>query len=76
MPDVVFSAILAVANGIVAVLNARAYGATDETRDLAATIAWAGSTAYWMLRLVMEVKHEGYLRDMRLLGDEKKRGGH
>lgn len=55
MSDVAFPAVLAVANGIVAVLNARAYGATAETRDLVATVAWAGSTAYWMLRLVMEV---------------------
>lgn len=55
MNDVAFPAVLALANGIVAVLNARAYGATAETRDLAATVAWAGSTAYWMLRLVMEV---------------------
>ena len=55
MNDVIFPAVLAVANGVVAVLNARAYGVTAETRDLAATIAWAGSTAYWLLRLVMEV---------------------
>ena len=55
MSDVAFPAVLAVANAVVAVLNARAYGRSAETRDLAATIAWAGSTAYWMLRLVMEV---------------------
>ena len=55
MPDVAFPAFLSVANGIVAVLNARAYGRTAETRDLAAAVAWAGSTAYWLVRLAMQV---------------------
>lgn len=38
MPDVAFPAFLSVANGIVAVLNARAYGRTAETRDLTAAM--------------------------------------
>ena len=55
MADVAFPAVLFAANGVVAVLNAHAYGKTADTRDLAATIAWAGSTAYWLIRLVLEV---------------------
>ena len=55
MVDVAFPAALFAANGVVAVLNAHAYGKSADTRDLAATIAWAGSTAYWLIRLVLEV---------------------
>jgi hypothetical protein len=53
--DVWFPAVLFVANAIVALLNAHAYGKTADTRDLAATIAWGGSTAYWLTRLILEV---------------------
>jgi len=55
MVDVAFPAVLFAANGVVAVLNAHAYGRSADTRDLAATIAWVGSTAYWLIRLMLEV---------------------
>ena len=55
MTDIAFPAVLAGANAVVAVLNASAYGDTGETRDLAATVAWFGSTIYWLIRLVVEV---------------------
>lgn len=55
MVDAAFPAVLFMANAVVALLNARAYGKTADTRDLAATIAWGGSTAYWLFRLVLEV---------------------
>lgn len=54
MVDVWFPAALFAVNAAVALLNAHAYGKTADTRDLAATIAWAGSTAYWLIRLVLE----------------------
>ena len=55
MVDIAFPSVLAGANAVVAVLNASAYGDTGETRDLAATVAWFGSTIYWLIRLVVEV---------------------
>lgn len=56
MDDVAFAAVLFAVNGIVALLNARAYGKTAEARDFAAALAWAGSTAYWLLKFVMGVR--------------------
>ena len=55
MIDIAFPAVLAGANAVVAVLNARVYGDTGKTCDLAVTVAWFGSTIYWLIRLVVEV---------------------
>lgn len=55
MVDVAFPAVLFVGNGVVAVLNAYAYVKSADTRDLVASIVWAGSMAYWLVRLILEV---------------------
>ena len=51
MTDVAFSALLMIANAAVAWLNMTAWNETRERRDMAAAIAWVGSTCYWAVRL-------------------------
>ncbi len=53
MLDVKASLILAFANLVVVLLNADAWAFSREPRDLAATVAWLGSTLYWVVRAVV-----------------------
>lgn len=55
MTTVLFSAALFVANGMVAWLNLAAFHTSREARDFVAAVAWAGSTAWWLLRCVTAV---------------------
>lgn len=50
MLDVTLGLVLCAANVVVTALNASAWRDTGEGRDLAATVAWAGSSAYWLVR--------------------------
>lgn len=46
--DTTWRVFLATANAIVAALNLLAYSKSKEARDLFATIAWMGSTTFWI----------------------------
>lgn len=53
--DMTFSGVLCLANAVACALNFRVYKKTSEARDMAAAIAWMGSTVYWLVRLLAEV---------------------
>lgn len=44
---------LCMANAVVAWLNVLSWRKTDDPKDFAASIAWIGSAAYWLLRVVL-----------------------
>lgn len=50
MLDVTFGLMLCAASVVATALNASAWRDTGESRDLAATVAWAGNSAYWLAR--------------------------
>jgi hypothetical protein len=50
MLDVTFGLVLCAANVVVTALNVSVWRDTGDSRDLAATVAWAGSSAYWLVR--------------------------
>ena len=56
MLDVAFGSLLVVANLVVTWLNALAWDETGERRDMCATLAWAGSTCYWLVRVVVALQ--------------------
>lgn len=48
--DCGFQIALGLANGVVTLMNATAYVASGDARDMAAAFAWMGSTLYWFWR--------------------------
>lgn len=51
--DTTFQITLCFMNMAVALMNLSSYINTDDKRDLAAAVAWFGSTGYWLWRAMI-----------------------